>query len=39
MSEAILTPTVRISDTEIDRLIQEDVPYIDLTTQDRKSVV
>lgn len=32
MSEAILTPTVRISDTEIDRLIQEDVPYIDLTT-------
>ena len=32
MSEAILTRTVRISDTEIDRLIQEDVPYIDLTT-------
>ena len=32
MSEAILAPIVRISDTEIDRLIQEDVPYIDLTT-------
>ena len=32
MSEALLAPTVRISDAEIDRLIQEDVPYIDLTT-------
>lgn len=25
-------PAVRISDAEIDRIIQEDVPYLDLTT-------
>lgn len=32
MVDALVCPSVRVSDAELDRLIAEDVPYIDLTT-------